>query len=339
MVMTSSFYPSSLLLRVRKTLGFTSLSGLLTFLTLTLTFLTFIISQSSHLDVANGLCGPHRSTLRAGQCYYYTHPTLTRYGTALSIHLACIFPAGLLAVTQFIPRLRQRYPVVHRWAGRTSLALCFPGVLSVPFLLDRAFGGGLDTRSSSTLLCGLTLWAVTQAWLTARRRDFKEHRKWATRAWTWLGCIVTHRAIIAGFAVYASLAGPRLAASIPCPQIWNMVENAYRGGGGTAEAQRVWGDKYAGMCSPKIVGMVQGLGFSLIGNETTSAVVESERYGLVTTDFLNGMPEEKAAALYLAFGPAFWKDGGKKGVAGRGSLSNGKDGPLTTVGEKSVKAL
>lgn len=168
----------------------------------------------------------------------------------------------------------------------------------------------------------------------------------------WLGCIVTHRAVIAGFAAYASLAGPRLRASIPCPQIWGMVENAY----GVWDRQVVWAERYAGMCSPlETAGVVQGLGF-VMGNETTmGAGVSGERYGLVATDFLNGAPEEKAAALYLAFGPAFWvailihvvgtelwfrsKDGDKKALAGKDSLSSGKETAVTAVGEKGVKSL
>lgn len=194
-------------------------------------------------------------------------------------------PAGVLAVLQFIPRLRQRYPFYHRWAGRLSFSLAIPGILSVPFLLDRAFGGGLDTRSSATLLCGLTVWAVAKAWTTARARQFDEHRRWATRAWMWLGCIVTHRAVIGMFAAYSSLAGPKLAASIPCPQVWAMIENVHGTG---LDAQVAWSEY------PTCVGVTTA------SNETTDS------FGLVYGDFLSNKPEEQAAALYLAFGPAFW---------------------------------
>lgn len=93
-----------------------------------------------------------------------------------------------------------------------------------------------------------------------------------------------------------------------------------------------------------------------MGNETMSgAAVDGEGYGLVSTDFLNGAPEEKAAALYLAFGPAFWvailihvvgtevwfrwKDGDKKALMGKDSLGYGKETAVTTVSGKVVKTL
>ncbi|KAI4120664.1 MAG: hypothetical protein LQ338_006853, partial [Usnochroma carphineum] len=253
-------------------------------LALSIPFIIFIAASSPHLDVANGLCGPHKNTLRAGQCYWYTHPILKRYNLSLSIHLAAILPAGLLAILQFIPKLRQRCPAFHRWAGRLSLCLSIPGILSVPFLLDRSFGGGLDTRSSATLLCGITLWAVIKAWTSARARKFEEHRRWATRAWMWLGCIVTHRAVMGMFAMYVSLAGPKLAASIPCPEVWNMVDNGYETG---LDQYIAWSDY------PTCSGMA------------ANGMME-ERYGLVYGDFLSSKPEEKVAALHLAFGPAFW---------------------------------
>lgn len=269
------------------------------------------------------------NTLRAGQCYWYTHPTEKRYGLSLAIHLAAIMPAGVLAILQFIPRLRQRYPFYHRWGGRLSFGLAIPGILSVPFLLDRAFGGGLDTRSSATLLCGLTMWAVTKAWTTARARQFDQHRRWATRAWMWLGCIVTHRAVIGMFAAYSSLAGPKLAASIPCPQVWAMIENVYGTG---LDAQVAWSDY------PTCVGL------------TTASNGTVETFGLVYGDFLSGKPEEQAAALYLAFGPAFWvailihvtatevylkRDGGRRLQGKR--LASRLEGPAQSVDGKEMK--
>lgn len=100
----------------------------------------------------------------------------------------------------------------------------------------------------------------------------------------WLGCIVTHRGVTGIFAIYTSLAGPKLAASIPCPEIWNMIENTY---GKSLNAQLAWAGYST--CS----------GLAL--NETVV-----ERYGLVYGDILSAKPEEKVASLHLAFGPAFW---------------------------------
>ena len=139
-------------------------------------------------------------------------------------------------------------------------------------------------------------------------------------------------------------------ASIPCPQIWGMLGDAY----GPQDKQNVWMQKYAGMCSVN-TGLVQGWGF-VMGNKTTSQVVVSnEGYGLVPPDFLNGAPEEEAAAIYLAFAPAFWvaillhvagtelwfkyKEGGMKALAGTDSLAERKNGPVTVANGKGAKTL
>jgi hypothetical protein len=174
------------------------------------------------------------------------------------------------------------------------------------------------------------MWAVTKAWMSAKSRKFELHRRWATRAWMWLGCIVTHRAVVGMFATYASLAGPKLAASIPCPQVWNMIENGY---GKTLNAQVAWSEYPT--CS------------GLASNGTAE-----ERYGLVYGDFLSSRPEEKAAALHLAFGPALWvailihvaatefyfgRNGGK-GVKSKG-LADGMEGSAESANGKEVKAL
>ena len=84
-------------------------------------------------------------------------------------------------------------------------------------------------------------------------------------------------------AMYTSLVGQRLAASIPCPQIWNMIENVHKD---SLEAHLAW-SRYS-MCAD------------------STPTVSGERYGLVYGDFLSSRPEEKVAALHLAFGPAFW---------------------------------
>ncbi|KAL8873423.1 MAG: hypothetical protein Q9174_001118, partial [Haloplaca sp. 1 TL-2023] len=129
-----------------------------------------------------------------------------------------------------------------------------------------------------------------------------------------------------------------------------MLGDAY----GPQDSQNVWTQKYAGTCSVN-TGVVQGWGF-VMGNQMTSEVVVSnEGYGLVAPDFLNGAPEEKAAAIYIAFAPAFWvaillhvagtellfkyKEGGMQALAGTEPLAKGTNGPVTVATEKGAKTL
>lgn len=78
----------------------------------------------------------------------------------------------------------------------------------------------------------------------------------------------------------------------------------------------------------------------------------AERYGLVYGDFLSSKPEEKAAALHLVFGPAFWvailihvaatevylKRNGGKGLQGKRSADE-LERPAQAVDGKGMKTL
>lgn len=83
----------------------------------------------------------------------------------------------------------------------------------------------------------------------------------------------------------------------------------------------------------------------------SNATVE-ERYGLVYGDFFGSKPEEKVAALHLAFGPAFWvailihvaateiylgRNGGKE--VKRNGLDDGMEDSVRSANDKGVKAL
>ncbi|KAL8757680.1 MAG: hypothetical protein Q9184_004141 [Pyrenodesmia sp. 2 TL-2023] len=319
----------NLLEQGRKTLGFPTQSSFRKFLALSIPFTLFILLNSPYLSLSYGFCGPSKNTLRAGSCYWFQHPTQRRYNLALRVHLFALLPAGLLSIPQFIPKLRYRYPALHRWSGRLSFGLAVPGVLSVLFFMDRSFGGGLDVQSSSVFLGGMTLWAVGKAWMTAREKRFEEHKRWATRAWVWLGCIVTHRGVMGVFALYISLvaSGPKLAATVSCPEVWEMVRHDH----GTGLAARVAWERYE-MC-----------GEFGAGNGTRSEGV----YGIVYGDLMSQRPEEKAAALRLVFGPAFWVAivchvaatelyFGRKGASGRRA---GKAMDGVEVEGKGVKSL
>jgi hypothetical protein len=235
------------------------------------------------------MCGPTRSPLRAAQCFWYTHPLFPRYNLSLTLHLACILPAGLLALPQFVPAMRRRFPRLHRYTGRASFALALPGIAAVPGLLDRSFGGGLDVQSSSLLLAGLTTWAVARAWAAARARRFAEHARWATRAWVWLGCVVTHRAVMGMFAAWASLGPVPQRAAMSCGEVWNLLENVH----GAEGAGLRWATYPE--CS--------GAG---LGARNNSVGVLEQGVGMVTADVFGGGPEGLVGGLQVAFGAAFW---------------------------------
>lgn len=93
--------------------------------------------------------------------------------------------AGIIAfggALQLIPRLRSRWPALHRWNGRvfmvTALGVSVTGFYmvwvrhSTPSLL-----GAIATSLNGVLIIG----SAILAWRAAHRRDLVAHRRWALR--------------------------------------------------------------------------------------------------------------------------------------------------------------
>lgn len=108
---------------------------------------------------------------------------------------------GIVALTacclQVWPWFRKRYPVVHRWVGRTYV---FGGVLPAAFFgifTSVLHVQGLNAQLGNLVL--VTLWAYTTlcGYRTARARNFAEHRKWMIRSFALCFSIVLNRAWVA----------------------------------------------------------------------------------------------------------------------------------------------
>ena len=92
---------------------------------------------------------------------------------------AVITTCGLL---QLVPKIRSRWPVLHRWSGRLFLAMAL--ILSIGGLWLVWVRGSYMTVPGAIAISMdgvLILWFATMAWITARRRDFAAHRRWALR--------------------------------------------------------------------------------------------------------------------------------------------------------------
>jgi uncharacterized membrane protein len=98
-----------------------------------------------------------------------------RAPTAMPVHALFGATALLLGPFQFIGRLRQSSPRLHRWIGRFYVAACFLAGLSALAAAPHASGG--PVASAGFGLLGLA-WIVTTgaAWIAAVRRDFATHR-------------------------------------------------------------------------------------------------------------------------------------------------------------------
>lgn len=99
---------------------------------------------------------------------------------ALHVLMAAIMT--LTGLIQLVPKLRLRWPALHRWSGRLFLilvtALAFGGLWMVwvrgSYL---TVTGAVAISLDAVLIVGFGL----MAWLKARRQDFAAHRRWALR--------------------------------------------------------------------------------------------------------------------------------------------------------------
>lgn len=87
--------------------------------------------------------------------------------------------AGLV---QLVPSIRARWPRLHRWSGRlfiaTALFLAIGGLwLTWVRGSYMTLTGAVSISIDAALIVGFGI----MAWLTARKRDFAAHRRWALR--------------------------------------------------------------------------------------------------------------------------------------------------------------
>ena len=104
-----------------------------------------------------------------------------QHRTLITVHAIGASAALLLGPLQFLDRLRQRAPRLHRALGYGYLVLGVGvgGVAGV--LLARHSFGGLVSHLGFGLLGGLWLFTGAMALLAAKQRRFEDHRTWMVR--------------------------------------------------------------------------------------------------------------------------------------------------------------
>jgi len=82
---------------------------------------------------------------------------------------------------QLIPQIRARYPVFHRWLGRSYVSALVITAIAGLYLLANRDVGALPMTTGFILQGVLILWFAVQAYRHARARQFADHRRWALR--------------------------------------------------------------------------------------------------------------------------------------------------------------
>jgi hypothetical protein len=110
----------------------------------------------------------------------------------LMIHVAGACTALLVGSFQFVPGIRSRFPVFHRWGGRVYAAGCIVGGSSGLLLALGSTSGPVATAGFGGLA---TCWLITtcRGWQLAMERRFAEHREWMIRSWALTLAAVTLR--------------------------------------------------------------------------------------------------------------------------------------------------
>jgi uncharacterized membrane protein len=134
------------------------------------------------------------------------------FGDRRRLTLLHILPAMLFMVLgplQFVRRLREKYPQVHRWSGRIFLiASVVVGITGLTLAFGKTIGG-VDEKAAILLFGSFFLIALAKGLWHALRREFTQHREWMIRGYAIGLAVATIRPIMATFFAVAVLRGHR----------------------------------------------------------------------------------------------------------------------------------
>ncbi|WP_237048280.1 DUF2306 domain-containing protein [Lentzea guizhouensis] len=111
----------------------------------------------------------------------------------LVVHVVFASVAILACVLQVWPWFRGRYPVWHRRVGRVYV---WGGVLPAGvsgWIIGYMTPFGPVAWSSNVLMATLWLLFTWLGWRAARRREFRDHRKWMIRSFALTVSIISNR--------------------------------------------------------------------------------------------------------------------------------------------------
>ena len=122
-----------------------------------------------------------------------------RHETLTIIHIIPGLLFMLLAPLQFVKRIRVRWPALHRWIGRTVVALgTVIGGSALVMSPQMAIGGPIETAATTLFGC-LFLFAMIRGFIYIRRGNSRLHREWMIRAFAIGMAVATIRPIVGVF--------------------------------------------------------------------------------------------------------------------------------------------
>ncbi|KXJ87104.1 hypothetical protein Micbo1qcDRAFT_218379 [Microdochium bolleyi] len=211
--------------KVYNLIGFTKGYNFCLFVIFGGALLGFSLARLQYLDFYGTYCNPDRSKTSSslpGECFYFLQPF---YATGMILHLACILPAAILALIQFVPAVRHKVILFHRINGYFILLLSVGGTVGGLMIARRAAGGDISTQTSVGFVGLAFVTALVVAWASIKKLRIDLHRAWMLRAWVWAGSIITMRLLFILIAIILSKTGTYYY-SQPCAKVaWALNDD------------------------------------------------------------------------------------------------------------------
>ncbi|KAK6337116.1 hypothetical protein TWF718_009901 [Orbilia javanica] len=237
--------------------------------------LGFCAARAMYLDIEGTF---FESTLLSEKYWYSTY---SLYRIGITIHLACVIPAGILVFFQFIPAIRYKALFLHRINGYLIILLILTGNAGALMIARRAFGGGVETQAVVYILAVMTTTSLLLGYYNIKKLQIEQHRKWMIRAWAYLGVIITMRFVMLIAATIINQAGSYWM-GVACKEL----EFGFVNGNNTAAAERAFRDRY-----PNCIDLKGSL--------------LPDRY-IAIQGLTDGRVEEASVGYKLGFGMAAW---------------------------------
>jgi uncharacterized membrane protein len=100
---------------------------------------------------------------------------------------------GILLPLQFLPRMRERKPAVHRWLGRLLILGVSLGNIGGMMATRRSFGGTVTAQTSFGILVVISSISLWKAWVAIREGRVDRHRVWMLRAWSYICSVSAYK--------------------------------------------------------------------------------------------------------------------------------------------------
>lgn len=118
--------------------------------------------------------------------FVHANPVIEHHLSERPLAMYMHFGFGLAALAvgpyQFLSRVRTSMPTLHRWIGRFYVAFCLLGGIGGGLMAPHSVAGPVAVWGFG-LLAIAWLYTTSMGYITARNRDFKNHRRWMVRSY------------------------------------------------------------------------------------------------------------------------------------------------------------